>query len=324
VGPITPSTVIAAAESNFGDTGISQPLEKGAVVSDILRILQEGPKRLDCVRLQSFVRTHYDIRIVERKVASVYQRAFAPALIKKPIPVLMYHRVVHEAPVGSRHGIWVTESQFETQLRSLKDRGYTPMTLRQYRLCSDGKEVVPPKPVVLTFDDGYEDNYVTAFPLLQKYSFPAVIFLVADFLHRTNFWDRDEPVVPLLKCSQIQEMDRGGIEFGSHTLSHPHLSTVSSEQLHEELVSSKKAVENLTGREVLSLAYPYGDLNGEVKSVLSEAGYAYGVATDSGPLSLQDDLREIRRIPVFPGTDRLGFWKKTHPWYTRYRSALGK
>jgi len=324
IGQITPSTVDAAAESNFGDTGVAQPYDQGVIVEDILRTLREGQDSIDRTELRSFVETHFDIKTVERRVASVYERARAPLVQRKKIPVLMYHRVVEDPPLGSRHGIWVTARQFESQLRSLKERGFSAITLREYRSCMRGDASWPRKPILLTFDDGYEDNYTVAFPLLQRYNCSAVVFLVADFSQRTNFWDNDEPVAPLLSCRQIQEMERGGVEFGSHTLTHPHLSRVSSKEVFEEMASSKKAVEDLTGREVLSMAYPYGDVNGDVKTILKETGYGFGVATDSGPLSLPEDLSEIRRIQVFPGTDRFGFWRKTNPWYPRYRSALGK
>jgi peptidoglycan/xylan/chitin deacetylase (PgdA/CDA1 family)/glycosyltransferase involved in cell wall biosynthesis len=322
IGPITPATVSAAAGSNFGDTGTPRTVSAEEAMEEILRLLREGriPQNTSCLR--EYVRTHFDVSLVEERIGTVYRQA--RALVPPNIPVLMYHRVVEASPAGSRHGIWVGAREFDSQLRSLKARNYTPITFRQYRAFLRDGRPLPQKPILLTFDDGYEDNYTVAFPLLQRYGFPAVVFLVADFSRRTNFWDPDEPSAPLLAADQIREMDRAGIEFGSHTVSHPHLTRIGRRQVQEELRRSKACVEELIGRPVYSLCYPYGDLNGSVKEDLFATGYEFGVAGDSGPLRFGDDPGEVRRAQVFPDTDRFGFWKKTHPWYARYRRSTGR
>jgi peptidoglycan/xylan/chitin deacetylase (PgdA/CDA1 family) len=114
-------------------------------------------------------------------------------------------------------------------------------------------------------------------------------------------------------------MSTAGIEFGSHTVTHPNLSQCSPEQIRKELVESKQVIERMTGREIISIAYPYGAVNGTIKSIAAETGYKFGIATNSGPLKFYEDLFEIRRIQIFPLTDRLGFWKKTQRWYLRYK-----
>jgi peptidoglycan/xylan/chitin deacetylase (PgdA/CDA1 family) len=231
----------------------------------------------------------------------------------------MYHRVVSEAPKNSHHGIWVTAQSFEQNLFSLKQRGYSPITFDQYQLFLNGEFTLPKKPIILTFDDGYEDNYIYAFPLLKKFGFPTVIFLVADETRRTNFWDADEPQVRLMTNEQIREMSAAGIEFGSHTVTHPNLSQCSPEQTRLELTESKQMIEQLTGKKIISLAYPYGAVNEIIKPIAAETGYKFGIATNSGPFKFYEDLFEIRRIQIFPWTDRFGFWKKTQPWYLRYK-----
>ena len=234
----------------------------------------------------------------------------------------MYHRVVVEAPRNSRHGIWVTIQSFEQNLISLKQRGYSPITFEQYQRFLNGEFTLPKKPVILTFDDGYEDNYTCAFPLLKKYGFLAVIFLVADATRRTNFWDTDEPEVHLLNRKQINEMTAAGIEFGSHTVTHPDLSQCSPAQVNKELVESKHVIAQMTGKEIISVAYPYGAVNGTIKSLAADSGYTFGIATNSGPVKFYQDLFEVRRTQIFPWTDKYGFWKKTQRWYVKYK--LGK
>jgi peptidoglycan/xylan/chitin deacetylase (PgdA/CDA1 family) len=111
-----------------------------------------------------------------------------------------------------------------------------------------------------------------------------------------------------------------GIEFGSHTLSHARLTGLAPEQLEAELEVSRRALEERFGSPVLSLCFPYGAVNAAVKEATKRAGYAFGVASDSGPLRFGEDLFEIRRAQVFPSTDGWGFWRKTSRWYLRYRA----
>jgi peptidoglycan/xylan/chitin deacetylase (PgdA/CDA1 family) len=197
-----------------------------------------------------------------------------------------------------------------------------PITFRQYDSFAQGVSRLPARPVIITFDDGYEDNYRIAFPILREMGFPAVVYMVTDRAIRTNAWDADEPQVPLLNKSQIREMTESGIEFGSHTRTHVHLTSISSAGLKKELEGSKRDLERLAGKEAVSFAYPYGELNEEVKQGVRECGYRFAVAGSTGALGFADDLLEIRRTQVFPWTGQFGFWKKTQPWYQRYKKAL--
>jgi peptidoglycan/xylan/chitin deacetylase (PgdA/CDA1 family) len=122
-----------------------------------------------------------------------------------------------------------------------------------------------------------------------------------------------------MKNEQIREMSAAGIEFGSHTVTHINLSQCSREQVRKELVESKQLIEQLTGKKIISIAYPYGAVNETIKSLAAQSGYKFGIATNSGPLTFNEDLFEIRRIQIFPWTDSFGFWKKTQQWYLRYK-----
>jgi peptidoglycan/xylan/chitin deacetylase (PgdA/CDA1 family)/glycosyltransferase involved in cell wall biosynthesis len=318
-GLVTPDNYEVTCQTNFGDTGIRRTTNAEIVVKDLAAILNKSRTTTDTQILQKRVQETCDIDVIERKIDAVYQSAIAEKKSPISIPVLMYHRVVPEAPTNSHHGVWVTAQSFEQNLISLKQRCYSSITFEQYQLFLNRKFTLPKKPVILTFDDGYEDNYTCAFPLLKKFGFSAVIFLVADAIRRTNFWDIDEPQVALMNNKQIREMSVAGTEFGSHTVMHPNLSQCSPEQIRKELVESKQVIEQLTGREIISIAYPYGAVNETIKSIAVETGYKFGIATNSGPLKFYEDLFEIRRIQIFPLTDRLGFWKKTQRWYLRYK-----
>jgi len=318
-GLVTPGNYDTVCRTNFGDTGVLHALNAELITNELAAILGKMPRAANNHVLQKRVQESCEITVVERKIDAVYQSALASSKTPASIPVLMYHRIVLEAPQDSHHGIWVTAHSFEQNLESLQYRGYSAITFKQYQLFLKGEFILPKKPVIITFDDGYEDNYTIAFPILKKYGFSAVIFLVAETKRRTNFWDTDEPQVPLLINEHIREMSGAGIEFGSHTVTHPNLSQCLPKQIRKELVESKTLLEQRTGKEVISLAYPYGAVNEQIKALTAEAGYSFGIATDSGPLKIYEDYLEIRRTQVFPWTDRFGFWKKTQQQYVRYK-----
>jgi peptidoglycan/xylan/chitin deacetylase (PgdA/CDA1 family) len=286
----------------------------------MLQILKHPPSENEREALARLSFERYDVKTVAAKIQRRYERAFARAHSSDSIPVLMYHRVLENPPADSSHGIWVSARQFAYQLASLKRRGFETMTFRDYDRFVRGEARLPRRPIILTFDDGYVDNYTMAFPLLRNFGFRAVIFAVADKDRRTNIWDRDEQSAPLMSVSQLQELHRSGIEIGSHTVTHPRLPVTSAEEAHREVRDSKDSLEQLLGSSVLSFAYPYGALSETVKNLVDEAGYKYAVAADSGPINFYEDFLEIRRTQVFPWTSNIGFWKKTLPIYNRYKS----
>ena len=319
-GPILPASFEGAATTNFGDTGQLIPPDAKRISKDIEEMLQHPPSDSEREALSNLAFQRFDTRIVGAKIQQVYERAYARAHSPASIPVLMYHRVLDNPPVNSSHGIWISAKQFARHLASLQRRGFHTITFHDYAGFLRGERTLPHKPIILTFDDGYEDNYRTAFPILQKYSFNAVIYAVTDKERRTNFWDQSEPPARLMSASQMKELHGSGIEIGSHTVTHPRLPSSSAESVRCEIRNSKDALEQLLGSSVVSFAYPYGELSQNVKECVGEAGYKFAVAADTGPLDFYQDFLEIRRTQVFPWTDQVGFWKKTLPIYSRYKA----
>jgi len=269
------------------------------------------------------VERYYDAAVTWRRVEGIYRQARAQASGRR-LPVVMYHRIVEKPPVESRHGTWVTSQRLAAQLDSLVRRRVTTLTFRDYAAYLAGDQPLPSKPVILTFDDGYADNYTLALPLLRERGMKAVVFVIGDARITTNVWDaaEGEPVLPLLDRRQIREMAEQGIEFGSHTRSHPRLAGLDPGRLRVEVAGSKRAIEERVGAPVISLCYPYGSVDGAAKEAVADAGYAFGVASDSGPLRIGEDLYEIRRAQIFPSTTAFGFWKKTSGWYLGYRQLM--
>jgi peptidoglycan/xylan/chitin deacetylase (PgdA/CDA1 family)/glycosyltransferase involved in cell wall biosynthesis len=322
-GRVTAETFEKSTVTNFGDTGVPMTPDPDRVAEEILSILDDPPSKKDLATLAGMAEKRYDARNVARALHTVYERAFARAHSPRSIPVLMYHRITDKQAAGSSHGIWVTARQFRAQLHSLRSRGFETITFRDYDRFLQGQGRLPRRPVILTFDDGYEDNYTIALPLLRDSGCRAVIFAVTDKKRRTNFWDSDEPTATLLTSGQMQELNRSGMEIGSHTISHPRLPQLNNDAIRRELGESKDSLQQVLGSEVISFAYPYGALQPAVKTLVEEAGYKFAVAADSGPLAFYQDFLEIRRTQVFPWTTRTGFWKKTLPLYSRYKSLKG-
>jgi peptidoglycan/xylan/chitin deacetylase (PgdA/CDA1 family)/glycosyltransferase involved in cell wall biosynthesis len=319
IGPVTPRTFLHAAATNFGDTGVHSPVDIKAVVDDLTQLLTHPPADAELAEISRLSRQRFDARTVTESVIAVYRKAVGDACAPRSIPVLMYHRVLPESAGQPKHGIWVSQNTFARQLESLRRRGFHAITFRDYDLFLQGEKPLPRRPIILTFDDGYVDNFTIALPLLQKYGFAAVIYAVTDTDRRSNFWDAEETRAPLLTSGQLLELHRAGIEIGSHTITHPRLTSVDVDAARDELVRSRKYLEDILGSEVLSFAYPYGAVNAAVKQLVAEAGYKYAAAADTGPTALHEDFLEIRRTQVFPWTGMTGFWKKTLPLYQRYK-----
>jgi glycosyltransferase involved in cell wall biosynthesis len=244
VGVISEKTKDEAIATNFGDLDKRKPFDVNKIVNDILLALYH-PEQIDRVWGRKFIEKEYEIKNICIQMNHVYAEARA---IKKgitEIPILMYHRITNGIPEGTKHGIYVPRDQFERQLEFLKRRRFTALNYFDIRAIIDGKKDIPDKPVMLSFDDGYEDNYLIAFPLLKKYGMTATIFLIGNSAIRSNVWDEKngEPAAKLLNDQQIKEMMNSGIEFGSHTMNHKKLNLCSIEEAEMEISESKKILE---------------------------------------------------------------------------------
>ncbi len=233
------------------------------------------------------------------------------------VPILCYHRVCPESEFGSdSRSLCVTPEQFTQQMAFLKLLRYKPVSLQNLVASLRGQKNIPERSVAITFDDGYEDNYLHAFPVLKKFGFTAAIFLVTDFIGKTNAWDSGTR--KLLSAEQIEEMQSAGIVFGSHCANHVDLSRANAETIRRELEASRVKIEAITERRDIAFCYPYARLNDECERLVKEAGYLCAVAMDSGPMDQAGDLFQLRRVQVFPSTSLFGFWKKIQPWYPRW------
>lgn len=228
---------------------------------------------------------------------------FIKRFYKKEIPILMYHRLINDERNKGVHTIYYDVNKFEEQLKYLKKNNYKTITFKDlYHLNKEERK--KEKYIILTFDDGYKDNYELLFPLLKKYDMKAVIYMVSHLEY--NKWDveeTNEKKFDLMSINEIKEMYNSGlIEFGGHTMHHIKLNKFSEDIQRKEIEENKKFLEKLLDTELYSFAYPFGYFNEISKKVVKEVGYKYGVATNSGPFYIEDDLYEIRRIGIFSDT----------------------
>ncbi|MDU2064992.1 MAG: polysaccharide deacetylase family protein [Sporomusaceae bacterium] len=226
------------------------------------------------------------------------------------VPVLNYHQINDR----DHNALTVSSSEFEAQMAYLADHGYqtiTPDELADYLQL--GKPL-PRKPILITMDDGYEDNYQVAYPILQRYQAKATIFIITDFVGR---YDR------YLTWEQIAQMSAHDIDFESHTLSHVDLATVSPTEAQKQLTASKAALEWHLGRPVNYLAYPGGEYSQQIIDMTKAAGYRAAFTVHFGRDRIHSTLYTLNRIPIFGGNNHT-FW---HFWlrlkFTEVFTALG-
>jgi peptidoglycan/xylan/chitin deacetylase (PgdA/CDA1 family)/glycosyltransferase involved in cell wall biosynthesis len=324
-GLVTEENYALAAASNFGD--ISARLAPTTVAYEALlqqaRAVFLSPQPVSSA-LQARVQCAYGMEKVAAEVLTVYQSARMRKLVPGCIPVLMYHKIP-DAPLATKHQIYVTKENFEKHLRFFKAEGFMPITFQDYLRFAAGEQDIaafPTKPIILTFDDGYTDNYTNLLPLMQAYGYRGVLYLLGDFEVRYNKWDADtdptEARADIMDAAQKAAFVAAGWEIGAHTMSHPHLTDLTPADAAAEIRASKHALEAGLRMTVSTFAYPYGDCNEAVKKAVREAGFSLGVATDTGGLHLEDDRMQVFRVNIFPHETTASLRKKTSRWYRRY------
>ena len=243
--------------------------------------------------------------------------------------ILAYHRVLEKKSgfLFDEGVISVSPALFEKEIKFCKEY-FSPISFGYLKECMEKKKPLPPNPLIVTFDDGYIDNYTNAFPVLQKFEVPATIFLTADYINTDQlfWWDevsyymkaqgKSEPDIKnllrslklitddkrieavedikksnkgvsqfserqALNWEEVKAMSRAGIEFGSHTMSHPVLSKVEDKhELEYEIRQSKKIIEEKIEKEVIVFSYPIGggdSFSSDIKKEVKDAGYSFAV-----------------------------------------------
>jgi len=236
----------------------------------------------------------------------------------KRIPILMYHSISDdpETNVKPFYRINTSGYLFEEQMKYLKENNYSSIYLDD--LQSSFEERSDKKNVIITFDDGYRDFYLNAFPVLQKYGYTAVVFLPTGFISRERkiFNDRE-----CLTWNEVRELHALGIQFGSHTENHQKLIQLSDSEISAEIKNSLFEIEQNLGTKIKQFCYPYAypELNTafriNFKSILNSFGIEYSTTTMIGTTKRDDDFLELKRIHINNTDDFSIFGAKLEGYY---------
>ena len=210
------------------------------------------------------------------------------------LPILLYHYIrvppaLRRDPLGYR--LSVAPSVFSAQMDWLAAHGYHTVTFDGIRRYWARVAPLPAKPVIITLDDGYQDLYSTAYPILAAHGFTAVAYIVSGFIGMHGYVD----------AAEISEMDRHGIEIGAHTVNHADLARSPAPWLDYQVIESKRRLEALVGHPVLDMAYPSGKYDALAIAAISRAGYWSSVTEDYTLLHAQTDRFVWGRVRVGGG-----------------------
>ena len=203
------------------------------------------------------------------------------------VPVLEYHSITYQ----KGNPICIPLKKFNEQMKYLKDNGYYTISLTNLYGYLMNNTPIPKKSVVLTFDDGYENNYTDMFPVLKKYNFRATIFVITGNVDKYR---------KFLKSKQLLEMDKNGVDIESHTLNHDNLALIFKDKQLKTVIQSKKYLEKLLNKQITFFAYPYGGYNKSAIASLKQTGYKMAFTTKDGWSSRQNGILSLHRVWIGP------------------------
>lgn len=211
----------------------------------------------------------------------------------------MYHQVTPR-PLASYRKYTVTPRAFAAQMRWLALAGYVPINLDALLDYRRGRGRLPSRPVVITFDDGYQDCIDYAVPILRARAFTAVFYLVTGLMEETSRWLLPERGIelPLIDWPTARWLEAAGFQCGSHSMSHPRLANMEPAACRSELLESRRLLEDRLGHKIRHLAYPYGSFDERVRTLVGEVGYHSACSVRIGLSPPDDDPLALHRVPI--------------------------
>lgn len=215
--------------------------------------------------------------------------------IKNYVPILMYHRIA-DIP-GDRNAL--PKEKFAEQLEYLSKHNYHTITPEQLYNHFVNKAKLPKNPVLLTFDDGYQDNYLEALPLLKKYNMTAVVFPIYNWIGKPNKWENfGKQETTTMNLAELKSWLNHGLDIQPHTADHPFLTQCNEEKLNLEIIDTKTKFEKLLDKPMDYLCYPYGFFNQQVINIVKKANYKMAFAIFENVPLWHIDLFALPRIPI--------------------------
>ena len=252
-------------------------------------------------------------------LAGVAWLAFAVYLERRAdrVPILLYHRLIRRSDaaagtVRDDERVWVAyDTEFAAQMDYLRDAGFTTLDFDEYLAARRGTVPLPPKPVIVTFDDGYESNYTLAFPTLRRNGQKATIFAALEPDEHTR--RQVEGIDGFLSAAQMRELAANGVDIQSHSLTHCILTELPEAGVRYELEESRRRIEAITGRPVRHLAIPRAGYSRAVRTVARDVGYATVCCNNKGTASGLSALLALPRIVIDRDVTRDDFARCLEP-----------
>ena len=221
------------------------------------------------------------------------------------IPIISYHKISDKREMGLTT---VSCSQFRSQMQWLRHNGYQSILFEDLL----AKHILPEKPIIITFDDGYENIYENAVPIMRETGFRGIIYIITNFIGKYNTWEAVsfQRKFRHMTAAQIMELQDAGFEFGVHGRSHFYLPVLSSDKLHEEVFNAKKYLETILKREVYSFCYPYGRLSDRVCQYVLQAGYTFAIRNLGIFDNKNDNRLQLQRRSIYSNDSQSDFMNK--------------
>lgn len=216
-----------------------------------------------------------------------------------PVPILMYHAVGHR-PAEAAYGLSVSPDAFAEQMNVLADRGFTPLTTAGLAHAWRTAGALPRRPVLITFDDGYEGVHRHALPVLAKHGFAATLFVSTGWLRGAH--EEGGALDTMLDWDQVRELAAAGTEIGGHSHTHPQLDQLTADRLWFETLRCKEIVTEELGTRPVSFAYPYGYSSRRVRRTVRAAGFAQALAVGNALARRRQGPYALERVTVRRGT----------------------
>lgn len=210
------------------------------------------------------------------------------------VPILMFHHIRDPKPIADKieHNLSISPEKFRTDLELLKRNGYQSISIDDLGRIFSGDLQIK-KPVVLTFDDGYEDNFIQAFPDLVSAGMTGNFYIITGSVGKPAY----------MTASQLKAMEKAGMTIGSHTVAHEDLAIIPVGRQTKELADSKSFLKNLLGKDVVDFCYPSGKYSPLTLIIAKQLGYKTGTTTKYGLAELSSDMLQLPRVRMTEGTN---------------------
>ena len=238
------------------------------------------------------------------------------------IPILTYHSIDDSGSILSN-----SPTLFQNQMRFLKENNFSVISLRKLIDTFRSHTKPLPRSVVLTFDDGYKNNYEVAFPILKELNFTATFFIVTEYVGRRSTWGEEGALcdVPLLSWEEILKMATHGMDIQPHSCTHPYLTQIAKDEMIREMRDSRLRIEEAIQKEADIFCYPFGEYDHRCIELLSHLGFKGAVSIEFGKSNSVENIYALQRVGSAHFQDMTAFKVSLYglyEWYLFLRNAV--